>query len=119
MNLESCIKQIHTEAAGVLDLFVFSPEQIDELLAAALLGGDAAARRLVKLVLAAGGRISSAPRKQPALCMCCPRPVRRAGTIVLVLPHRDDGMTGDPAADYARIARPCLPSALTLGSWSQ
>jgi hypothetical protein len=89
VSLKAGVEQVHAESAGVLDIYVFKPEQVDELIGATLFG-DAAAGRLAGLAASTVVKICSAPRKSPAICMCCDRPARRWGTICLVLPHRSD-----------------------------
>ena len=75
-DLNDCIRRIAAEGGGLFDIYVFQLEQIDALLLAAFVGGDAAAKRLIRPVANAAARIFSAPRKKPALCLTCPRPVR-------------------------------------------
>jgi hypothetical protein len=77
----------------VFEIFVFLPDQIDDLFFYAILG-SASARRLIRPVANAAARILSAPHKLPALCLCCPRPVRGRAAVCLVMPYRDDATVG-------------------------
>jgi hypothetical protein len=108
-DLQECIRQLHHEAAGVLNIYSFTPEQSEDLLAAALLGGDATALRLMAPVVNTVAQICGASPDEPWLCMCCPSPARRWGTIVLVLPHCGDPTQAIGSGLCARCA--ALPSA--------
>jgi hypothetical protein len=60
-------------------------------LIAASLGGDQEATQLMATVTRVLARIGSMPKRTPALCGCCPRPLRRTGYIVcLAVPERTD-----------------------------
>ncbi len=99
------MQQAHAEAAGIFDVFVIGPESGPELLAAAILG-DAHAAALLRAVTHAARQIDAAPRRKPALCLCCPRPIRdAAGTVFVVAePHTDDASTAIGAALCGRCA---------------
>ena len=70
------IKQVQDEARGLLDVTIIDAVTRSELLASAVLG-DPEATVLLQAVTQAAARIQQAPRRMPALCMCCPRPVKR------------------------------------------
>jgi hypothetical protein len=76
------IQTVHNEAAGLLNVDI-----VDALAGAGLMSdalrGDSEAAALILAVTQAAARIKQAPRQKPALCICCPRAVRRvcAGTV--------------------------------------
>jgi len=76
------IGQIQGESGGLLDVTIIDKVTGSALLAAAALG-DREASALLQAVAQAAKRIQQAPRQAPALCVCCPRPVKRitAGTV--------------------------------------
>jgi hypothetical protein len=86
-----------------LDIYVFRPGQNDFLVAAALTG-DRLAARLMKAILQTVAQIHEAPRKRPALCLCCPRTVRRGDrfAVSIIMPHRDDASMGIGSGICAR-----------------
>jgi hypothetical protein len=49
---------------------------------------------LVPLVRQGAKQIRSAPRKTPALCGCCPRPIRTNFALAIILPERSDPSQG-------------------------
>jgi hypothetical protein len=100
---EDGIQQVHTEAGALLDIYVFQPGQNDFLVASAFTG-DRLAARLTKAILQTVAQIHGAPRKTPALCLCCPRAVRRGDrfAISIIMPHRDDASMGVGSGICAR-----------------
>jgi hypothetical protein len=70
------IEQVHAEAGGLLDVTIIDSVTGSALWAAAVLG-DHEAASLLQAVAQAAARIKQAPQRMPALCMCCPRPVKR------------------------------------------
>lgn len=85
------MQSVNDEAAGILRLEVFQPSDLPDLVLAAL-AGDAEAGGFARAINTALGNIARAPRRRPALCGSCPRPVRRntAFTIVIAVPDRDE-----------------------------
>jgi hypothetical protein len=70
------IQTVNDEAAGLLDVSIIDAVCGAELVADAMLGSPEAAALLLAVAQAAA-RIKKAPRQSPALCICCPRPVKR------------------------------------------
>lgn len=70
------IEQVQEEARGLLDVTIIDAVTGSELLASAVMG-DSEATALLQAVTQAAARIKQAPPRTPALCMCCPRPVKR------------------------------------------
>jgi hypothetical protein len=70
------IQAVNDEAAGVLDVSI-----IDYLAGAVLMAnaalGDHESAALLLAVRQAATRIKQAPRRKPALCICCPRAIKR------------------------------------------
>jgi hypothetical protein len=84
------IRQVHEESCGLLSLRFVSADHALDLIAASL-GGDQEATQLMATVTRVLARIGSMPKRTPALCGCCPRPLRRTGYIVcLAVPERTD-----------------------------
>jgi hypothetical protein len=70
------VQAVNDEAAGLLDVNIIDAVSGAELLANAALG-DREAAALLLAVTQAAARIKQAPRRKPALCICCPRAVKR------------------------------------------
>jgi hypothetical protein len=70
------IQAVNDESAGLLDVDI-----VDALAGADLLvratRGDKEAAALFLAVTQAATRIKQAPRRKPALCICCPRSIKR------------------------------------------
>jgi hypothetical protein len=80
------IDRVGEEAAGVLHVRIIDALAGSELLVRAL-SGDPEAMVMLRAVDEAEMQVTQAPRKQPALCVACPRAVRRInrGTVFGVL----------------------------------
>jgi len=70
------IQAINDEAAGMLDVNIIDATAGVEMIFDAAIG-DVEAATLMRAVYQAAARIKKAPRRAPALCLCCPRAVRR------------------------------------------
>lgn len=70
------VQRVNDSAAGVIDVSIINATTGAMLMADALLGDQVAATLLLAVTQAAA-RIKRAPRQKPALCVCCPRSVRR------------------------------------------
>jgi hypothetical protein len=70
------IQAINDEAAGMLDVNIIDATAGIEMIFDAATG-DVEAATLIRAVYQAAARIKGAPRNAPALCLCCPRAVRR------------------------------------------
>lgn len=70
------IHAVATEAAGVLDVSIIDSLTQADLVVDAFLGNPKAAA-LLRAVREAADHVRQAPRRTPALCVCCPRPVKR------------------------------------------
>ena len=82
--LRAGLGAIQAEAGGLLELVVVTPDDGLGYISAAL-AGDLEAARILRAISAAGVKIDSAPRRKPALCACCPRPIRKASSFAFVL----------------------------------
>ena len=83
------ISAVHIESGGVMRLCLVNPSEQGEILFAAM-AGDPLARCLRRLIKPTTFQIKLAPRRKPALCLVCPRPIRKIqdiGTYVFVLPE--------------------------------
>ena len=70
------VQRVHDESGGLLDVDIIDAAAGVALLTAAALG-DCGAAALLQSVTQAAARIKHAPRRKPALCMCCPRAIKR------------------------------------------
>jgi hypothetical protein len=70
------IRRLHCEAAGVLAIEIFDSQAIAKISAAAALGDEMAAA-LIGALLDTKKSITNAPRNRPALCISCPRAIRK------------------------------------------
>jgi hypothetical protein len=85
---------VHREAAGLLTLNVIRPERFLGLVLASM-SGDAEAARLVQSAVDTVARIERAPRREPKLCGCCPRILRKSKFVICVAyPAVDSPETG-------------------------
>ena len=85
------LEQANTEAAGLWEASVYLPSDMPLLLGAAI-AGDAFALAMARMIGQTANSVYRAPRKKPALCLCCPRAVRKgdAFAICVTVPRRDD-----------------------------
>jgi len=111
------IEAVQTEAGGLLSLDVVLPVDFADLFGCAA-AGDRQAARLACAVIDTVARVNKTPRKSPALCGSCPRPVRRSSfSVVIATPERNDptraiglaicercGITREEITDKAVIA---------------
>ena len=70
------VQSIHEEAAGLLDVNLIDASVGADLLISAALGNSESAA-LLDAIRQAAECVRSAPRRKPALCVCCPRSIRR------------------------------------------
>lgn len=91
--LTDCLRIVTQESGGALSVHVVFLEDIRDLITDALIG-DPDAAQLLPLVRQGIRSIRSASRKKPALCGCCPRPIRSQFALAIVLPERDDPTQG-------------------------
>ena len=70
------MQRVNDESGGLLNVDIIDSRYGAELLAHAMLG-DSEALALLKAVAQAGARVKGAPRRTPALCIACPRAVKR------------------------------------------
>jgi hypothetical protein len=91
--LDDAIRTVSQEAAGALSIRIVFQEDLRQLIADVVIGKPEAVR-LLPLVRQAMRQIRKAPRRAPALCGCCPRPIRTRFTLAVVLPERDDPTRG-------------------------
>jgi hypothetical protein len=88
---EQAVHNVHREAAGAVEVAVVMMEEMPGLLGEALLG-DPRCIQLFQLVMQMLDHVKEAPRRDPVLCACCPRPVRRGSrfNMAVAIPARDD-----------------------------
>ncbi len=70
------VQQVHDESGGVLDITIVDAVTAAALLIAASLG-DTEASAILYAVAQSARDVRQAPRRLPALCVCCPRAVKR------------------------------------------
>jgi hypothetical protein len=70
------LEKVHTEAAGALHVSLICAEQRIELLCLALLGNPEA-MMLTAAITDSAAWIKRATRREPVLCLCCPRRIKR------------------------------------------
>lgn len=88
--LNDGVRDIQSEAGGVIELAIVRPIDAPELIGFAL-ASDADAVRLVRAIAETQSHIAAAPKRKPVLCASCPRPLRKhAHSVVLALPACDD-----------------------------
>jgi hypothetical protein len=97
------LQQVHAEAGGLLDVHVIEPSRVTELLFASL-GGDDTATRLLRAAISTLANVHQAPRKRPALCLCCPRAIRHRDQFIvcITIPRRDNPSMGIGSAICAK-----------------
>jgi hypothetical protein len=84
------IRQVHTEAGGMLSVNIVEPSRAHGLMAASLAGDENATRLMRALVLAIEA-VHRAPRKRPVLCLCCPRAVRPRDQFTVCVTRPENG----------------------------
>lgn len=70
------IRSVATEAAGLLEVALIDAAYGREL-SERRFRGDPEATSLLMAVAATARRVKEAPRRDPAMCICCPRRIRR------------------------------------------
>jgi hypothetical protein len=86
----SAMHMVREESGGLFRLFCIPPEDIPGLMSSSLCG-DTQAAVLMRAVADTMKHIKEAPRRLPALCGCCPRPLSGPDFVVCVaVPERDD-----------------------------
>ena len=73
-EINDAARRVTAESGGVLNVDIVRPIDFLNLVTAALTG-DVAAARLVTTAGDAVAAFASMPRRQPALCACCPAPL--------------------------------------------
>ena len=88
---EQAVDSIHREASGAVEIVIVMMEEMPGLLGEALLGNPRCLQ-LFKLVVQMLNHVKAAPRRDPVLCACCPRPVRQGSrfNMAVAIPARDD-----------------------------
>jgi hypothetical protein len=101
------IHAVHTESGGLMRMFLIGPADQDAILSAAM-DGDRIAWHLLRLVSQSLFQIADAPRRKPALCLCCPQPIRQtkaAAVFCFVLPDVTSPEHGIGSAVCEKCAR--------------
>ncbi len=84
------IREVHIQAAGLLELHIITHKRRFEIAISALYG-DPGALRLLATMDNAVRQIEETPASSSKLCACCPDPLRRGKFIVgVTLPARPD-----------------------------
>ncbi len=84
------VQMVRAESGGLFRIFCIAPEDVLGLLSSTLCG-DTQAAALMRAVTATMKHIKEAPRRLPALCGCCPRPLSGPECVFCVaMPERDD-----------------------------
>ncbi len=89
--LSNGIAAVQEQAGGMVDLFVIQPSYVPDLLGAAL-AGDRLAASMLRAIADTRHKIDKAPRRLPALCASCPRPLLKSTkyTVVMAAPQCDN-----------------------------
>ena len=94
MNWLDGMRAIQEEGQGIASFVVILPEEIPGIISAAAEGNPGAMDR-AQAVLGTAKRFATAPRREPLLCVSCPRRLKRGCfAIVLVTPERPDRKNG-------------------------
>ena len=122
MTWASDMQAVHDEAAGLVEIILVEQGAVPAILAAALLG-EADARRIMLLVRDTLRSIGAAPAALPALCLCCPRPVRDGRFMLAIAQPAREGAEHaigvaicEACAPDATVARPKVMAGLR-GLW--
>lgn len=83
-DLHDGINKLNHEAGGLFRCEIIKPEDVGPLTFAALGGNPDAIPRLCA-VLDSEAKIKAMSRKQPAVCLCCPRSVRDPQATLAIL----------------------------------
>lgn len=112
------IQAVHEEAAELMQLDIVHQSQVPEMAFAAL-AGDRDALRLLQQIAQFLAQVERAPRRNPALCVSCPRPLRKGRFLCgVATPARDDAQQGlgigicEHCASDAETARPKVMAAM-------
>jgi hypothetical protein len=90
----SDLQALHAEAGGLLQICMVASTDVPELLLSAL-SGNRDAKRLLSVMSDTLAHIQKAPKKQPALCVACPRAQRKGRfMLAIALPACDDPTNG-------------------------
>jgi hypothetical protein len=92
-DIEAGIRAVHSEAAGVLRLVLVAPDDLTDLIVAALVLHDTSALSRLRLVDRFMRRIEGQDDAAAFLCLTCDRRLTAAadcGLIAIVTPERDD-----------------------------
>jgi hypothetical protein len=101
------VKLVHQEAGDVIQIFLLSPRDCVRIAVAAAAGNS----YCVALLHAATDflhKIATAPKSRPALCLCCPRPIRAATDVLVCLAV--PGVKNPRHAIGAGVCRHCATS---------
>lgn len=93
-TLADGVAQLNRESGGLLRLEIIRPEDISGLSCAVFSGKGSALARLTA-ALESGDRIRRQARKNPVICLCCPRSIRDPRAVLALL---------FPASDAASVA---------------
>lgn len=80
-ELESAVRAISEESAGLIRTYFIGPQEGASLLVASALG-DAWCTSMLGAVAHCMQRVANAPKRSPVLCLCCPRPVRHVPDVI-------------------------------------
>jgi hypothetical protein len=94
------IERVQTEAGGMLTVDIFDNLAGAELVARAM-AGDRESLVMLKAVTQAIAGVAQAPRAKPALCVACPRPVKRITPQTVFGIASPDTPTRTPAIGFA------------------
>ncbi len=76
-ELRDLIARVHVQAGGVLDVYLVSGAEAADLMTASFLGVGHATRLLGAVSTSIAHVLRSTGKRNPTLCVCCPRCVRR------------------------------------------
>jgi hypothetical protein len=113
------IQSVNDVSAGLLNVSIVDAGAWAGLLAHALMG-DRGSEALLQAVVQAGARVEQAPRRLPALCLCCPRAVKRISAntvfgVAMPVIGKPTGAVGFVFCDRCASDRSALPTKAITG----
>ena len=111
-QLEQGLEALHREAGGVLEVFAYIGTDLPWLLMASA-SGDATATVHAKMVVRALANIQMAPKREPALCACCPRVLVKGPPDFAIVCALPDASVATQALTFA-ICGKCAPTPAAL-----
>lgn len=108
MTYAKQMQAIQAEAGGVMEVSLVDRDRYSSLVAASF-AGDRMATAILAAIADTIRRVARAPRREPMLCLTCPRPLHRSRFMCgVVLPSCPDPTAGIGLAVCDRCARTAI-----------